>query len=131
MDIFLKISAGVLIAAVLSLVLAKRADELSLLLCLAVCSLVFLTALSYLQPVIEFVRRVVRLGNVNSELLQILLKSVGIGLLSQIVSLICEDVGKKSLSKALQITATTVILCISIPVLEQLLTLIELVLGGV
>ena len=131
MDIFLKISAGILITTILCLVLSKRADEISLLLCLAVCGLVMTAALSYLNPVIAFARRLVRLGNINSELLQVLLKTVGIGLLSEIICLVCEDVGKKSLSKALQITATAVILCISIPVLEQLLSLIELVLGEV
>ena len=131
MDIFLKISAGILITTILCLVLSKRADEISLLLCLAVCSITLTVALSYLNPVIEFARRLVHLGNINSELLQVLLKTVGIGLLTEIVCLICEDIGKKSLSKALQITATAVILCISIPVLEQLLSLIELVLGEV
>lgn len=131
MDVFLKVAAGVLIAAVLCLVLSKQGADISLLLCLAVCSMVLVVALSYFHPVLEFARKLIHMGEVNNELMEILLKAVGIGLLSQIVSVICEDVGNKSLAKALQITATAVVLCISVPVLEKMLELIETVLGEV
>ena len=129
MDIFLKITAGILISAVLCVVLSKQGAEISLVLCLVVCSMVLVASFAYFSPVLEFARRLMRVGNVNSELMQVLFKAVGIGLLSQIVGLICDDVGKKSLGKVLQIAATSLILCICIPVLEQLLELIEMVLG--
>lgn len=128
MDIFLKITAGILISAILCLVLSKQGAEISALLCLAVCCMAVVAAFSYLQPVMEFARKLIHIGQLNSDLIQILLKTVGIGLLSQIVSMICEDVGNKSLAKASQITATVVILCMSVPVLEKMLALLVLVL---
>lgn len=131
MELFLKISTGVLICAVLCVVLSKQGSEMSLVLCLAVCSMVLIAAFSYLPPVFEFARNLVHLADLNGQFVLILLKSVGIGLLSQIVGLICEDIGKKSLSKVLQIAATSLILCICMPVLEQLLELIEFILGEV
>ena len=131
MDIFLKITAGILIAAILCLVLSKKGSEISLLLCLAVCSIVIVAASSYLNPVLDFARKLMRIGKLNDELMEIILKTVGIGLLSQIVSMICEDIGNKSLSKVSQITATIVILCISVPILEKMLDLIEMVLGEI
>jgi len=131
MEIFLKITAGILISAILCVVLAKQGVEMSIVLCLGVCSMTLVAAFSYLSPVVEFARKLMHTGRVSSELMQVLLKATGIGLLSQIVGVICEDIGKKSLAKALQITATSIILCICIPVLEQLLELIELALGGI
>ena len=131
MEIFLKITACILISAILCVVLSKQGVEISSVLCLVVCSMVLMTAFAYLSPVFEFARKLMYTGRVSNELIQVLLKTTGIGLLSQIVGVICEDVGKKSLTKVLQITATSLIICICIPILEQLLELIELVLGEI
>ena len=131
MDICLKIMGGILIAVILRLLLIKQGSEISLLLCLAVCSMVVVSTFAYLSPVLDFVRRLMQLSNINSEVMEILLKTVGIGLLSQVVCLICEDAGNKSLGKLSTITATILILSISIPILEKMLELLEIVLGEI
>ena len=131
MDIFVKVTAGILITAILSLVLAKQCADVSLLLTVAVCCMVIAAAFSYLSPVLDFARRLVELGELDHNLLNVLLKVVGIGLLSQIAGFICADAGNQTLGKVLQIMTTAVILCISVPVLEEMLSLIEAVLGEV
>lgn len=131
MDIFLKVTAGVLITAVLSLVLCQSRSEISMLLIICVCGMVVLGALSYLKPVLAFARRLIQTGQLNNELLSVLLKAVGIGLVSQIAGLICSDAGNQSLGKALQMITTAVILCISLPLLEEILSLLETVLGEI
>lgn len=131
MDIFLKVTAGILITAILSLVLSKNGTDIGLLLTICVCSMVIFTAFSYLEPVLAFAQRLIQVGQLSSELLNILLKVVGIGLISQIAGLICADAGNQSLGKALQIVTTAVILCISIPLLEEILSLLETVLGEI
>jgi stage III sporulation protein AD len=131
MAIFLKVTAGILIASTLSLVLVRQDSAIALLLTICVCCMVLVAAGSYLRPIIEFIHRLVQIGNINSEWVQILLKVVGIGLISQIVTLICSDAGNQSLGKALQIVAAAVILCVCIPVMEQMLTVIETILGEV
>ena len=131
MDIFLKVTAGILITAILGLVLARQGADISLMLSICVCCMVVAAAVSYLQPVLDFAYRLIQMGQLDNELLNILLKVVGIGLTSQIAGFICEDAGNKSLGKALQIITTAVILCISVPLLEEVLSLIETVLGEV
>jgi stage III sporulation protein AD len=131
MAIFLKVTAGILIASTLSLVLVRQNSAIALLLTICVCCMVLVAAGSYLRPIIEFIHRLVQIGNINSEWVQILLKVVGIGLISQIVTLIWSDAGNQSLGKALQIVAAAVILCVCIPVMEQMLTDIETILGEV
>ena len=91
--------------------------------------MVLATAVNFLSPILEFVDRLMDLGNLNHELLGVLMKVVGIGLISQIAGLVCADAGNQSLGKALQIITTAVILCISMPLLEQMLSLIEGLLG--
>ena len=128
-EVFLKVSAGVLITAILSLVISGRSKDISLLLSIFVCCISLLAAASYLKPVLDFAQKLIAVGNLNDEYLQILFKVVGIGLVSQVSGLICQDSGNLTLAKVLQIVTTTVILCICVPLLEEILMLIQRILG--
>ena len=131
MDIFLKVTIAVLITEIISLILLKQCPEISLLLTIVVCCSVVIVMVSYLQPVIEFSRRLVQLGQLSTDMLNVLLKVTGIGIISQIAGLICSDAGNQSLSKILQILTIVVILCVSVPLLEEVITLIENVMGDI
>ena len=129
MDIFFQAAAGVLIASVLGLTLSKQAKEFSVLMSIAICSLVIVLSITFLEPVLDLVCRLKAVGQLNSQMMQILLKVVGIGLVSEIVGMVCRDAGNESLGKALQMLGTAVILWLSIPVFEALLDLIQDILG--
>ena len=131
MDIFLKAAGGVLIAVVLIMALSKQGKDVSLLLTIAVCCMVVSAAITYLQPVTEFFRRLQSIGQLSTDTLTILLKAVGIGLLAEITALICTDAGNASLGKVLQFMATAVILWLSIPLLNELIELIDNILGAI
>lgn len=131
MDIYIKVAAGILITSVVGLILSKENPDLSLLLTLLVCCMVVISAISYLIPVTDFLKRLVNVGNLNNDLLNILLKVAGIGFISQIAEFICVDAGNRTLQKALQMITTSVILFISVPLMEQILSLIEKILGEV
>ncbi len=131
MDIFLKAASGILIALVLYLVLIKQNKDISTLLTVAVCCLVGVSAVTYFQPVIQFLSKLQLLGNINSDMLGVILKAVGIALLSEITSLICADAGNSSLGKILQMTASAVILWISLPLFTSLIELIEKILESI
>jgi len=120
-----------LITVVLCLTLAKQGRDISLLLSVFVCCAVIAVALTYLKPVIDFIRRLQTLGQLDGDMMEILLKAVGIGLLAEITGLMCADAGNASLGKGLQILASCVILWISIPMLESLLELIDNLLGAI
>lgn len=131
MDIFLKASALVLIVSVLYQVVSGRSKETGILLLALGCCFVLMTAITYIEPVFAFIRKLQVLGNLNTEMLKILLKSVGIGLLAEITVLICNDMGNAAMGKTLQILATAVILWLSLPMLNSLLELIGKILGEV
>ena len=131
MDIFIKAAAGVLIATVLILSLSKQGKDISLLLTIAVCCMLVSAAITYLQPVTDFLERLQSIGQLDSETLTILMKAVGIGLLAEITGLICTDAGNASLGKALQMLATAAILWMSIPLLNELIELIDKILGAI
>jgi len=125
MNTFLKVAAGVLISALLSLILSKQSKDISVLLVLAVCCMTIALAVQYLEPVITLVHRLSELANLDGDMLKILLKSVGLGILAEIVSLICSDSGNVTLGKTIQIFAAVMILYLSIPLFTKLVTLVE------
>ena len=131
MDLYLKITAGILIASILCLAVPSHIKELSLMLTLFVCAGALIAGVVFFKPVITFAQKLISIGNLNQEYLQILCKIIGIGLISQICGLVCSDAGNQSMAKALQIITTVVILCICVPLLEELLSLIVSILGEI
>ncbi len=130
MDLFLKLTAGILLSLVMYIVLGKSSAESAAVLSIAVCCICMLAAAAFFEPVVDFCRRLQTMGNLDSATLQILLKAVGIGLLSQVTVLLCGDAGNQSLGKALQIVAVSVILWLCLPLLENLISLLDGVLGA-
>ena len=114
---------------ILSIVAGKQAKEMGLLLTLAVCVLVSLAALRFLEPVTEFLADLRRLGNLDSESISIALKCAGIGILSELMEMVCADAGEQAMGKAVQILSASAILWLSLPLLRGILTLIEGVLS--
>lgn len=131
MELFLKASAAALIAAILALALWKQGKDISVLLMILASAMILLAAASYFEPVLDFLSGLQQLGQLDSGAFRILLKAVGIGLLAQIVSLICNDAGNSALGKALQIAAGAAVLWLATPLLEGLIELMQKILGGV
>ena len=131
MDPFLKAAALVLITVILTLALGSKGKETGILLTMAACVMVIILGISYLQPVMDFLRKLETLGNLNGDMTGILFKVAGIGIISEIVGMVCADAGNNSLGKALNIAAAGVILWLSIPIFDALLELIHRILGEI
>ncbi len=113
----------------LRLCLGSRGKEMGALLAIFVCCTVALAALRYLEPVMDFLGKLESLGGLNSTMMGILLKVVGIGMISEISALICSDSGSSSLGKTLQLLGSAVILWLSLPLFTMLMELLETILG--
>lgn len=131
MDVFVKSVAGILITVLATLILSKKEKDFSILLVICVCCMIAAVSLGYLKEIIQFIRVLQQKGNLDSDLIGVLLKSVGIGILTEITCMICTDSGNSALGKVIQFLSSSVILWLSIPLFTQLLELIESVLGAV
>ena len=129
MDVYLKAIAGVLIAVILGVCVSKYNKDISLLLSITVCSMVAFVAASFLQPITEFIKSLQSLGNLNLEIVGIILKAVGVGILSEVTCMICADSGNNALAKVIQLLSSIVILWLMLPLLTMLLSLTEEILG--
>lgn len=131
MDIFLKAAAVSLITVILGLVLVKQGKDFSMLLTLLACCMIAAAAVQYLEPVVDFFHELGELGNLDSDLLRIILKAVGIGLIGEIAGLVCSDAGNAALGKTLQMLASAVVLWMAIPLFQSLLDLVKTILGEI
>lgn len=121
----------VLITVVLSLGLHKEGKDITLLLGLGACCMVLAAAVAYLQPVINLIGRLQALSGLDTELLNVVIKSVGIGLIAEIASLICTDSGNGALGKTVHILASAAILWLSVPLFRSLIELIQKIVGEI
>lgn len=131
MELFLKATVVALIASVLGLVLQKQGKDISMLLILAVSVMIAVAAMNYLEPVITFMTKLANLAELNDEMLRIVLKTTGIGVVGELASMVAADAGNASLGKMIQMLTVGVVLWLAVPLLEQLLDLVTSILGQV
>lgn len=131
MDLFLKGCAGALVAVVLGFSVSKGWKEAGMLLTLLVVCMGTAAAMQYLKPVISLIRSIQKEAGLDPDLLNALLKIVGIGLTAEVAELICADSGNAGLGKVVGLLGTSTILWLCVPLLTQLLELIHKILGGI
>ena len=131
MEAFWKTLGAVFVSALLYLMLEHRSRDYALLLTLAACVLVFVTAARFLSPVLTFLGELETLGNLSSDALKTLIKIFGIGIAGELASSVCQDAGNASLGKSLQFLTGAAIFYLSIPVFSALIQLIQEILHQV
>ena len=131
MERFFQVSAGIMAAVILWIVLSRQGKEYALLLSIGASCIVLVVMLRFLEPVLELVEKIQTLGNLQPEWLSILLKAVGIGMVSEIGALICTDAGNATLGRTLQILGAAAVLWLSVPLVNSLFGLLEQILGGI
>ena len=112
------------------LMLAVGRKDLGLVLGMTACAMIAIGAVRYLEPVADLLERLQTLGGLDAELIAVVLKAVGISLVTEIAGLVCTDSGNASLARVLQILGVCVVLWLSVPVFEALLSLIQEILEG-
>lgn len=130
MELFLKTAAGTMLALVLILTVGRQEKDIALILGITACCMTALAALQSFRPVLEFLFRLEAVADLQENNIRILLKAVGIGLISELIAALCSDAGYGSLGKQVQLLGSAVILGLSLPLLETLLELVENLLGA-
>lgn len=129
MEAYLKICAGAIIAVILGIALSKQNADVAMVLSILVCCMVLTAMAGFLEPVVDYLRELQQEAGLDDQMMEILLKAVGIGLISEIAALICTDSGSGALGKGLSILASAVILCLCLPLMRSLLELLNEILG--
>ena len=130
MALFFKVLTCALAGVVLLRLLDRQGSAAGIPFALLVCVLILMASVSYLQPVLELLRSLQKEANLNGELLTIILKAVGIGLIGEVAALICSDGGNAALARGVEIATAAVLMWLSLPMIKQLLELIQQITGN-
>ena len=121
----MKAAAGVIIGLILQVMPTKQGKEFSVMITIAVCCIMATVAISAMEPVLRFLDEMQSVGDLCSDSLKVILKAIGIGIIGELVSLVCADAGNASLGRALQILSVVIIVWLSLPLFTTLMQLFE------
>ena len=123
-------AVGVLLcAAVLTTVLRTQRPELALGLSLAAGALVMGLLLKELMPLLSTLRRMIAVGGLSEGALSVVLRGAGVCFVTQWTAETCRDVGQTALAGKAELTGRILLLLLTVPLFEQVLTLITEVVG--
>ncbi len=125
MDIFFKTISSVFISLILYLILSKQGKDAAFVLSLCTCCMILISAISYVRPIFDFIKEIQNIGKIDNEILTVILKTLGIGILTEISCNICTDAGNSALGKTLQMMSAALMLWLSIPMFRRFITLIQ------
>ena len=129
MDIW-KFTAFAAAAAVLCTVLKKQSREQAALVALAGCAGLLTAALTVVPPILEFLRKMQRMAGMNAAVFAPVLKTVAVGLLSQIAEAFCRDAGEQALAKAVEIGGGILALYTLLPLAGSVAELLQRMMTG-
>lgn len=124
---FVKIAAVILITVILVSSLPTFSKEISILITISCCIVVLLYTVKEAIPAIKYIQSVANL--ISFKGLDIVLKAVGIGFVTQFVSDIAIDCNNKALSNQMVFIGRVAILILAMPVFLQVFEIIERLIG--
>lgn len=123
MEIFQLIGIA-LITAVAALILKGTKPELALAVTIAGSVILLLFAFEILKDSVSLFGKIATTTGIDSALIKIILKMIGIGYLVEFSSGILSDFGQNALADKLIFCGKIMILVLSVPILENVLSLI-------
>ena len=118
MDTLLQVAGLGLIAVLLGLVLKKGNGVLALLLTLAACAAMTVSIVRLAEPVVSFLSELRQLAGLEPALLQPLLRTVGIGLRTQLTASVCADAGESTVARLIELCGSVLGIYTALPLLE-------------
>lgn len=127
---FLKLSGMALLAALLGSILDKRDHALAMGLGLLACAVVLYGCIKSLVPVANVMEELSVLSGLGNGFLEPLVKTAGIGVVTQIACGVCADCGQNALAKVAELCGTVAAICMSMPLLSSALELLQKMMEG-
>jgi len=116
---------------VLALMFRQQKSEYALYISIGAALLILILSVEKLGSVVETVQNIRAHIQLDSAMIKILLKMIGITYVSEFASQICRDAGFGALGSQIEMFAKLSIMAVSVPVLLALIEAVEGLMGGV
>ena len=125
MKAIFKIGLIGIVAAILGVFIKKERMELSLLISISACVLIFFYILTQIGVILEFMGELLDMVAVEETYYIQLLKMLGVAYVAEFASSICKDAGQQSIAGMIELFAKISIVALSIPGLLFLVETLE------
>lgn len=125
MELLIKAAAIAAVGVVLTLVLKKNSPETAILMTLALCCLLLYLTLDVLGNITDFITELSDFAGVTSAAISVVLKTVGIAIVTKLVSSVCSDAGQSSVASALEIVGAAAALYVALPLMKSVFEMIN------
>ncbi len=113
-----------IIGTMMSLLLKKYLPEYSLFVILITCVLILFWVVVNVIPILDKINYFFDQTKMPGEYATVIFKCLGIAFVVQLVSDICKDVGETAIASKLELAGKVIILIISLPLFEQLISIV-------
>ena len=114
----IKICSIIVVCGMLSMLLKEQKNNMHSLISITAVILVATIVVKNIDPVLDLSKKYSLL---SSDIIQILIKAVGISYLTEFSSLICKDMGENSLATVLDLCGKVEILLVGMPIFENIM----------
>ena len=121
MEDMLKIAAIGVAAALCAVVVRKNVRELGLALALAAGAMILAFVLGAVGSVRSFMERLGDLAGLSPAVLEPVMKTVGIALVTKLAAEVCRDAGEGGIASTVEIAGAVLALFVALPLLEAVL----------
>ena len=125
MELLCKAAAAAIVAAILGLVIKKSNPESTMLLALGAVALLMTFALSAVDDIIGFLKELGGFAGISSNIVSIVLKTTGIGIVAKISADVCRDSGQQALATAVEFTGAAAAMYVALPLFRSVLETME------
>lgn len=124
MDVFIRVAAIGIVAAVLVTLLKKNAPEISLILALAAAAIIISFFAGMYKSVKSFIDTMTEMAGLSSAVIAPLMKTLAIAIICKLASEICRDASQNALAAAVEMTGAVTALYIALPLFNTAIQMI-------
>ena len=128
-ELMCRVAAVGMVSTVLGALLRKRAPELGLLLILCAGAGMLFLVVDALGAVLEFIKELAQLAGVDDVLLEPVLKTVALSILTKITAELCRSAGEGGLAAFVELCGTVLAVCVSTPLIRAVAVLMGEMMG--
>lgn len=124
MELLLKIAAGAVMAALCAMMLRRSAGEFSVLVMLAAGVWILTMAAQALGEVVSGLSRLARVARLESELVQPVVKVVGLSIITRVAGETCRAAGEGGIAAFVEVAGTFLALAAALPLVSAVVEML-------
>ena len=119
-----------LVTAVIAVMIRQKNGEIALMLSISCGVIILVSLLSQISGIISTVNSLVAVSDMNIEYIKILLKVIGVSLLTEFAVSVCKESGQQGIASNVLLSGKIMITAISLPLYSEILNTVMSITGA-